>query len=66
MKRLAVELNNDQTIIHEGDDIYKLKNDEGFIVVRDMKRPLGGGRCDTYLATYNPAFIVRMWDADHE
>jgi len=63
MKKLAIQLSANETIIHTGDNIYTTKDDFGFLVVRDYQRPPTGGRRDKYLATYNPAFIVNMWDA---
>ena len=63
MKKLAVQLSTNETIVHTGDIIYTITDDFGFLVVRDIKNLPDGGRQDKHLATYNPAFIVSIRDA---
>lgn len=61
MKRIAVELSNGKITTHKGENIYYMTEDTGFIHVRDRVKPTTGGSRDILLASYNPAFIVRIW-----
>lgn len=66
MKRLAVELSNNQTIIHEGEKLDVEVDDDGFKEVWDYKKPPTGGRCRAFVASYNVQYIVRIWDATND
>jgi hypothetical protein len=66
MKRLAVELINNQTIIHEGEKLDVEVDGDGFKEVWDYKEPPTGGLRRAFIAAYNVQYIARIWDATND